>query len=119
MLRESSQSNSALNIQATVDPGEDSGVEEGELMIAFAEAAVQRRDDLPALRGEIASRLSTQAAVDAAGVVANFQRMVRIADGCGIPLDEFTERASDDWRGQLGIHEYASAANSPSAVLAD
>ncbi len=119
MLRESSPNNSALNIQATVDPDEDSGVAEGELMIAFAEAAVQRRENLPAVRDQIANRLGAQAAVDAAGVVANFQRMVRIADGCGIPLDEFTERASDDWRGQLGIHEYASASNSPSAVLTD
>ena len=56
-------------------------------------------------------RLGDQAAVDAAGIVANFQRMVRIADGCGIPLDDFTKDATADVREALGIHEYASAAN--------
>ena len=111
MLRESSQHNSALNLQATVNPDADSGVAEGALMIAFAEAAVRRGDNLPDLRDEIAKRLGDQAAVDAAGIVANFQRMVRIADGCGIPLDDFTKDATEDVRGELGIHEYASAAN--------
>jgi hypothetical protein len=111
MLRESSQHNSALNLQATVNPDADSGVEEGALMIAFAEAAVRRGENLPDLRDEIAKRLGDQAAVDAAGIVANFQRMVRIADGCGIPLDDFTKDATADVREGLGIHEYASAAN--------
>ena len=55
--------------------------------------------------------MGVQELVDAAGVVANFQRMVRIADGCGIPLDEFTRDATDDVREELGLHEYASAAN--------
>ena len=115
MLRESSRGdstlNNALNIQAAVDPNAVSGVPQGALLTAFAEAAVRREPALPQLRQQIANELGAQELVDAAGIVANFQRMVRIADGCGIPLDEFTRNASDGWRRGLGLHEYASAAN--------
>ena len=114
MLRESSQRNgtlAALNIHGAVDPHSDSGVPDGDLLTAFADAAVRQTDALPELRERIASELGPQQLVDAAGVVANFQRMVRIADGCGIPLDDFTKEASEDWRDELGLHEFASAAN--------
>ena len=119
MLRESSatdESIAALNIAGTVDLSADSGVPHGALLSAFTNAAVQRSDDLPQLRREVADTLGVQAMVDACGVVANFQRMVRIADGCGIPLDDFTKRASDEWREDLGLHEFASAANTPIAA---
>ena len=114
MLRESSNRSGtldSLNLQGTVNPNTDSGVPYGSLLTAFAEAAVHRTDALSGLRERIAADLGVQELVDAAGIVANFQRMVRIADGCGIPLDEFTKDATDDCREDLGLHEYASAAN--------
>lgn len=114
MLRESSNRSGtldSLNLQGTVNPDTDSGVPYGSLLTAFAEAAVRRTEALPGLRERIAADLGVQELVDAAGIVANFQRMVRIADGCGIPLDEFTKDATDDCREDLGLHEYASAAN--------
>ena len=114
MLRESSKRTGtldSLNLQGTVNPESDSGVPHGSLLTAFAEAAVRQTEALPGLREQIAAELGVQELVDAAGVVANFQRMVRIADGCGIPLDEFTKDATDDCREELGLHEYASAAN--------
>ena len=113
MLRESSDRQGTLdnlNLQGTVDQS-DSGVPHDSLLTAFAEAAVRQTDSLPGLRERIASELGLQQLVDCAGVVANFQRMVRIADGCGIPLDDFTKEASEGWRDQLGLHQYASAAN--------
>ena len=116
MLRESSRDNDTLNLSAAVDPAADSGVPHGALLIAFAEAAVAQTESLPALRGAIEAQLGADALVDAAGVVANFQRMVRIADGCGIPLDDFTKQASDDWRAPLGLHDFLSAANTPAAA---
>ena len=100
----------ALNLYGAVDDS-DSGVPDDDLLTAFATAAVQQTEALPGLRERIASELGAQQLVDAAGVVANFQRMVRIADGCGIPLDDFTKAASEDWREDLGLHEFASAAN--------
>ncbi len=114
MLRASSNDDAAianLNIGATVDIELDSGVPFGSLLSAFADAAVDQTDALPELRAQIIDELGVQQLVDAAGVVANFQRMVRIADGCGIPLDDFTQRASEEWRAGLGLHEFASAAN--------
>ena len=114
MLRASSDRDDAvdnLNIGAAVDTGLDSGVPQGALLSAFADAAVGRTAALPDLRRRIADELGAQPLVDAAGVVANFQRMVRIADGCGIPLDDFTQRASEEWRVGLGIHEFRSSGN--------
>ena len=113
MLRESSDRQGtldSLNLQGAVDQS-DSGVPHDSLLTAFAEAAVRQTDSLPGLRERIAAELGPQELVDSAGIVANFQRMVRIADGCGIPLDEFTKEASEGWRDQLGLHQYASAAN--------
>ena len=114
MLRESSDRSdtiASLNIHGAVNPDSDSGVPYGSLLTAFAEAAVRQTDALPGLREQIVSELGVQQLVDAAGIVANFQRMVRIADGCGIPLDDFTLEASEGWRQELGLHEFASAAN--------
>lgn len=114
MLRESSQRSGSvdnLNLLGTVNSDADSGVPHGSLLTAFAEAAVRQTDALPGLRAQVAADLGVQELVDAAGVVANFQRMVRIADGCGIPLDDFTREATDDCRQELGIDRYASAAN--------
>ena len=113
MLSESSDRQGTLdqlNLLGAVDQS-DSGVPHDGLLTAFAEAAVRRTDALAGLRERIAAELGPQELVDSAGVVANFQRMVRIADGCGIPLDEFTKDASEDWRDELGLHRYASAAN--------
>lgn len=114
MLRASSNDDAAianLNIGATVDIELDSGVPFGSLLSAFADAAVDQTDALPELRAQIIEELGAQQLVDTAGVVANFQRMVRIADGCGIPLDDFTQRASEEWRAGLGIDSFRSRGN--------
>ena len=55
--------------------------------------------------------------VDSAAVIANFQRMVRIADGTGIPLDEPVLMLTQDIREDLGINGYGSADNSPPLSL--
>jgi len=55
--------------------------------------------------------------VDAAGVAANFQRMVRIADSMGIPVDQLTENEmSDQIRNELDLYRFKSAENSSSAA---
>ena len=75
---------------------------------------VGRYADLPERREALRTELGAAAVVDAVGVIANYQRMVRIADGCGIPLDAPTVEASADFRDELGVYAYASAANTPS-----
>ena len=64
-----------------------------DVLMAYADAAVRRDADLAERRAAVESALGAEAVVDAAATVANYQRMVRIADGCGIPLDRFTDRA--------------------------
>ena len=87
------------------------GVPFADVLLAYADAAVRRDADLAERRAELAAALGPDAVVDAAATVANYQRMVRIADGCGIPLDQFTHNASAPWRGELGVNDYHSAVN--------
>jgi hypothetical protein len=73
---------------------------------------------LASARGEVLDRLGPEALVDAASVASNFERMVRIADSTGIPLDGPVELMSEDLRGKLGIDRFAAAANTPESGLA-
>ena len=93
----------------------ESGVEHGAVLLRFADAAVGRAPDLAEAREALHAAMGADAVVDCAAVVANFQRMVRIADGCGIPLDPVAIGASADFRERLGVHAYSSAANTPGA----
>ena len=65
--------------------GEVAGVDHGAELIAFADAAVARSPEVGAAREAVQKSLGDAEVVDAAAVIANFQRMVRIADGTGIP----------------------------------
>lgn len=97
----------------TAGDGKDCGVDAGAELIAFAEAATRRDASLPAAREALHQRLGAAALVDAAAVVGNFERMVRIADASGIPLDDPMRIASADLREELGIDRFAAAANTP------
>ena len=46
------------------------------------------------------------ATVDAAGVASNFERMVRIADGTGIPLGDRLENGSAEVRAALDLERF-------------
>lgn len=84
----------------------DGGVKEGRLLVSFAEAVLGDDDHLlDKRRQELLERLGAEALVDAAGVVAGFNAVVRIANATGIPLDDFMEAQSGDIRSALGIDE--------------
>ncbi len=75
-------------------------------LVSFAEAALARDTDaISAARSELEREIGTQAMIDAAAVIANFQRMVRIADGTGIPLDAPMAMVTEELREALGINE--------------
>ena len=59
-------------------------------------------------RDRVREELGTEALVDAAGVIGNFERMVRIADGIGIPLDTVVNVGTESIRQELGIDEYVT-----------
>jgi len=94
--------------------GAASGVPHGSLLVAFAEATAGGDDDaLARARAALLAALGAAALVDAAAVTSNFERMVRIADATGIPLDAPIAALSVDLRRDLGIDAYASAAQTP------
>ena len=93
-----------------------SGVAHAEILLDFAEAAVAGDDQtLATARSQLLEALGPEALVDAAAVVGNFQRMVRIADATGIPLDAPMQLLTEDLRAELGLDRFGSAANTPTA----
>ena len=114
MLRVSSNADKKdVDLSAIMGDG-DGGVEGGAELTAFAEATVSGGDNaITSAREKLVRRLGPEATVDAAGVIGNFERMVRIADGTGIPLDKPMSMISADFREDVGIDEFASARNTP------
>ncbi len=87
----------------------DQGIVYGEKLTAFADAAVAGDPaTLASARDALRDAAGSEALVDAAAVLGNFERMVRIADGTGIPLDEVVHTMSGDFREGLGIDSYRS-----------
>ncbi len=111
MLRGSSTSSGeAVNLEAIVEGrNADSLVPGGPELLRFTDAALADPADLDAAREALVERLGEAEMVDAASVVGNFQRMVRIADSTGIPVDGFMAEANADVREQLGLNELPSA----------
>jgi hypothetical protein len=87
-----------------------SGVEHGAVLIAFAEAMVGEDDAVLArARQAVIAAMSPEAMVDAAGVASNFERMVRIADATGIPLDARMDALSKGVRDHLHLERFAAS----------
>lgn len=57
-------------------------------------------------RHGVLEAMGPEAMVDAAGVASNFERMVRIADSTGIPLDERMYNASEQVREELDLERF-------------
>ena len=84
-----------MDLHAITEAGHASGVPHGDALVSFAEAVVSRdRDVIASTRDALSEAMGIEAMVDAAAVAANFERMVRIADGTGIPLGESLESRS-------------------------
>lgn len=88
------------------------GIEFGPELMRFAESVASRDDALERHRRELLEAAGLAVLVDAAGVAANFQRMTRIADSIGIPVDNMSAELGQEVRRELGIERFASARNS-------
>ena len=67
----------------------DGGVAHGASLVAFAEAVMGRdAAEIAATRDALAQAIGQQGVLDAAGVIAMFNVVDRIADATGIPVDE-------------------------------
>jgi hypothetical protein len=108
LLRASGQ---PIDLHAVTEgAGVDSGLPGGAGLTALAEATVKGDEAaIRSARERVQAELGEAALVDAAAVAGNFERMVRIADGTGIPLDEPVAMVSADMREQLGIDAFGGA----------
>jgi hypothetical protein len=92
----------------------DDRVPHGKVLARFAEAVLQGSEtELVDARLAVIDAVGGDAFVDAAGVVGNFERMVRVADATGIPLDESSAQMTVDIRENLGLNDYAMAGRTP------
>ena len=95
------------------------GVPHERELIALAEAVVRGNEsELAEARSRAIAALGPESFVAAAAVASNFERMDRIADATGIPLDAPLAAISGEMRAQLGIDGFASAANTPAVSAA-
>lgn len=116
MLRESSKLEGKIVDLQVVTSGAaaDGNLPAQDELIAFAEAALgDSTAAITVARAALVDSLGSRAMIDAAGVISNFQRMVRIADGAGIPLDEPIAMITAGMRENLGLNDYSSAEYTP------
>ena len=89
------------------------GIEYGAELMSFAESLAQRDEHgLARSRAVLRQAAGDKVLVDAAGVVANFQRMVRIADSIGIPFDNMQSDFVNSIQTELNLTRFASAQHS-------
>ena len=115
MLRESVElTGGSIDFDGLTDPSctEIRGVPDSRELLQYTNACMGVERTAPeTTRQALVDKMGSAAMVDAAGVISNFQRMVRIADATGIPSDGPMQAMSEDLREQLGINQYVSAAN--------
>ena len=85
------------------------GVPAGRELVRFATASLGDRADLAAARAALRDVVGDAGLVEAAGTVAVFEGLNRIADATGIQLDDNLAADTADFRGQLGIDDYSVA----------
>ncbi len=116
MLRESVKlTGGSIDFDGLTDPActEIKGIPDSQELLQFTNACMGVDGfELDRARQALSDKMGSAAMIDAAGVVSNFQRMVRIADATGIPSDGPLQVMSEDLCEQLGINRYVSAANS-------
>lgn len=119
MLRASTQTHNA-HIELDAVSGNEASARDvtfGAELVRFAEAVASRDvGTLAGARQVLLEAAGPQVLVDAAGVAANFQRMVRIADATGIPVDDISSALSREIREHLHLERFATARNTPGAV---
>lgn len=117
LLRASGESQGDTPDLRAVNEGADAagGVSAGRALLAFTDALIRPHegDDLSRARAELVRAVGEAGLVDAAAVAGNFERMNRIADSIGIPMDGPTGAVTLDVQEELGLRRFASASHTP------
>jgi hypothetical protein len=93
--------------------GKGAGFDGGDTLLAFVDAAKgSDPDELTRSRAAVAEKFGAEGLVDAACVIGNFERMNRIADGTGIPVEPPVAALSSDLREELNLGSFGSASYS-------
>ncbi len=111
------KTDSNINLQMVngdSDAADASQLQWAKELMDFA-AAIASRDEAELLRARtvLLSEAGAEVVVDAACVAANFQRMVRIADSTGIPIDAERQPMMDAASEELGLRRFESSKNTP------
>lgn len=86
------------------------GVPHGAVLIEYGEAVLRGDEQRRALAREALYRdLGAAALVDAAAIVASFNAVVKLADGSGIPLEDYKAKATAGLREELGLERFNQA----------
>lgn len=112
LLRESSQ-RAELETDFQVVHGRsrdpNGGIPHGATLRRFAEAVVTGKGDLAATRAAVVEAVGAGPAAHAAGVIASFDAINRVADATGIRLDEESQDRAGDLFEDLGLERLRSA----------
>ena len=112
LLRESSEREGRpadLQVVRGRSEDPDGGVAHGATLRSFAEAVVRGADDLPARRDALLRAVGPGPAAHAAGVIASFDAINRVADSTGIDLDVESQARAGDLIESLELEAMRSA----------
>lgn len=113
MLRASAAANNiSVNLKAVADSTVKSRIENGEALLAFADAV--SGPDHAAIIGARAGLLECMgpgALVQASAIAANFSMNDRAANAIGIQMEAMFLDGSEDYRLSLGLNDFPSARN--------
>jgi len=86
--------------------GSGVGVPHGSILVEFGEAMLRGDAGRRArAREAVHAAMGAAALVDAAAIVASFNAVVKLADGSGIPLEDFKAQATVGLREELGLEK--------------
>lgn len=113
-----SANQSKTDVNLSIINGEEindgGGVPFGLQLMKFAESlATGDESALASSRQALLDAAGPAVLVDAAGVAANFQRMVRLADATAIPVDNVTVAISKNVREELDLDRLHTSQNTP------
>jgi len=116
MLRASAEiSNTDLDLQLVNGTTSDNrSIEFSNELMAFATAVATRDEaELADAREKLLAASNAEVVVDAAAVAGNFQRMVRIADSTGIPVDGARMELAQPAVDALKLRRFKTAEHTP------